>query len=532
MSESSNPLGLPGLQKQCASIGPGAPAPVPAPPRVKPVERNQCVWRSVDVEELIEQEHPARAIWALSAQLDLSRFYAPIEAVQGAAGRTAWDPRLLVSLWIYAYSRGISSARELARRCQYEPAFEWLCGLESINHHTLSDFRVEHGKALQELFVQMLGVLSAQSLVSLERVMHDGTKVQALASRDSFKREATLQEHLTAARQQLEVLTAEASEQPSRQQAAQQRAARERQQRVEQALEQLEQLRQTKSSEQEKQEARASLSDAQARNMKQSNGGYTPSYNVQLSTEASHKIIVGVGVSQNGNDYGELVAGIQRVEQNLQAKPAQVVTDGGFTSRENILAIAAQGIDFIGSLPEPATPKPAGQTMPEGTTSFTMQAFSYDVAQDQYTCPAGQTLRCVREDKRRAGVVHYSYRAQKTHCQACPLKEQCCPQSTEGRSVLRSVEEAPVQAFRQKMQSAPAKEIYRQRAPVAEFPNAWLKAKLGLRQFRLRGLAKVHLEALWACLTYNIQQWIRLCWLPGLTGAQPSNQRTARKTLP
>src|SRR6516164_1443213 len=47
---------------------------------------------------------------------------------------------------------------------------------------------------------------------------------------------------------------------------------------------------------------------------------------------------------------------------------------------------------------------------------------------------------------------------------------------------------------------------------VAEFPNAWIKTKIGLRQFRLRGLAKVIMETLWACLTYNIQQWIRLRW--------------------
>jgi len=515
MSQSPDALRLPGLETACVEVRPATPA--PAPPRVKQVDRRQQIWRSVDVEELIEEDHPARAVWALSGQLDLSRFYAPIEAVEGAAGRTAWDPRLLVSLWVYAYSRGISSARELARRCEYEPAFEWLCGLERINHHTLSDFRVVHGPALQELFVQVLGVLSAQSLVSLERVMHDGTKVQALASRDSFKRQATLQEHLAAARQQVESLAAQAPEPSHRQGAARQRAARERQQRVEQALEQLEQIRQTKSSEKEKQEARASLSDAQARNMKQSGGGYAPGYNVQISTEASHKIIVGVGVSQQGNDYGELVGGMQRVEQNLQAKPVQVVADGGFTSRENIQAMAAQGIDFIGSLPEPA---PA-QTTPHSDLPFPAQAFRYDAAQDHYTCPAGQTLRRVREDPRRAGVVHYSYRAQKADCQNCPLKEQCCPQSDKGRGLLRSVEEPQVQAFRQKMHSAEAKEIYRQRSAVAEFPNAWIKAKLGLRQFRLRGLDKVTLEALWACLTYNIQQWIRFCWRPGLSSARP-----------
>ena len=80
--------------------------------------------------------------------------------------------------------------------------------------------------------------------------------------------------------------------------------------------------------------------------------------------------------------------------------------------------------------------------------------------------------------------------------------------------------EAPaVQAFITKMQTDAAKAIYRFRGPVAEFPNAWIKAKLGLRQFRVRGLLKVGMETLWACLTYNIQQWIRLSWRTQLRAA-------------
>ena len=62
------------------------------------------------------------------------------------------------------------------------------------------------------------------------------------------------------------------------------------------------------------------------------------------------------------------------------------------------------------------------------------------------------------------------------------------------------------------MQTDEAKRIYRQRGGVAEFTNAWLKTKNGLREFRVRGLLKVGMETLWACLTYNIQQWIRLRW--------------------
>ena len=509
------PANLPGLEAGPTSAPPPK-GQVPARPRVWPVDRSQLVWCAVDVERLIEEDHPARAIWALTGQLDLAGFLAPIEAVEGVAGRTPWDPRLLVSLWVYAYSRGVNSAREIARRCTFDPPFEWLCGREPINYHTLSDFRTTHGPALQDLFVELLAVLTAQDLVSLERVMHDGTKIKACARGGSFRRGERLQAHLQAAREHVQALGESPGEEPTRQAAAQQRAVRERQQRVEQALQELEQVRQTKKTPEEKEAARISTTDAQARIMKQSDGGFAPSYNVQLSTEASHKIIVGVGVSQNGNDREELVGGVQRVEQNLRAKPSQLVVDGGFTSRENILAMAAQGIDLVGSWGDYHDCGTSRLQQRGVSPQFYPQAFTYEPEQRAYRCPAGQLLRSVGRDCR-PGIVHHKYRAAASLCQACAFKEQCCPQS-QARSISRMVEAPEVRQFLEKMQTPQAKEIYRQRAPVAEFPNAWIKEKLGLRQFRLRGLVKVGLEALWACLTYNVQQWIRLCWRPSLAG--------------
>src|SRR6266853_3935010 len=201
----------------------------------------------LDVERLIEEDHPARAVWGLVGKLDLDRFYGPIEAVEGVAGRTPWDPRLLISLWIYAYSRGLSSAREMARRCTFDPAFMWLCGLGQINHHTLSDFRVAHDQALQELFVQVLGVLSGEGLVTLERVMHDGTKIKACAGADSFRREERIRAHLEAAKQQVEAMGDPQAEASARQHGARKRHAQERQARLEQALEELSKIREAKS---------------------------------------------------------------------------------------------------------------------------------------------------------------------------------------------------------------------------------------------------------------------------------------------
>src|ERR1700681_1953379 len=172
-------------------------------PLIRYVNRQQMSWRAVDVEQLISEDHPARAIWTLVGRLDLRRFYENIESSAEEGGRPAIDPQLLISLWVYAYSRGIGSAREVARRCEFDPAFQWLTGLEEVNYHTLADFRVEKQQELDELFTQLLGVLSAEGLITLEQVLQDGTKIKALASSRSYRQEETIREHLEQARQQV-----------------------------------------------------------------------------------------------------------------------------------------------------------------------------------------------------------------------------------------------------------------------------------------------------------------------------------------
>ena len=94
---------------------PGESAPK-ATPRLQPVNRQQMRWRAVDVERLVEPDHLARAIWEMTGRLDLTPYTVAVRAVEGKAGRTPYDPRLLISLWFYASSERVSSAREVARR--------------------------------------------------------------------------------------------------------------------------------------------------------------------------------------------------------------------------------------------------------------------------------------------------------------------------------------------------------------------------------------------------------------------------------
>ena len=470
----------------------------------------------MDIEQLVPEDHEVRAIWEFVGCLDLSRYYEDIEVREGEAGRPAMDPWLMISLWIYAYSKGVSSAREVCRLCETDAAYQWLTGMEGVNYHTLSDFRVEHKGGLDELFTEVLGLLSAEGLISLERVMHDGTKIKACASGDTFRREERIRAHLEKAREQVKQMgdPREAEEVGPRVAKARQRAAREKGERLEKALEELEKVRALKSSLEEKKEARVSMSDPEARVMKQSDGGFAPSYNVQITTDGKEKVIVGIGVSQSGSDYGELVSAVDRVEANVGQEPGQVVVDGGFTSRDNILAMSEREIDLIGSMGT-GNSQSAGQLKRRGVDpSFYPEVFHYDTASNTYSCPAGKILRPHREEKR-SGRINYQYRACATDCQACAFRQKCCPQNgVQGRSIVRGVDAPEVVTFIAKMETDGAKKIYQQRGAVAEFPNAWIKHKIGLRQFRLRGLAKVGMEVLWAALTYNIKQWIRLCWRP------------------
>jgi transposase len=482
-------------------------------PRLRAVDRNQMVFHPVEIDRLIPEDHEARAIWEVTGSLDLSCYYDGVDAVEGKAGAPAFDPRLLVSIWIYSYSKGISSAREITRLSEYDPAYQWLTGMRPVNYHTLSDFRSTHGNSLHQLFVEVLGLLTLEGLVTLERVMHDGTKIKASAGRDTFRREEALHEHLMRAEAQVKAME-EASEEEMapRIKRARERAAREQKERLSHALDQLDKIRSQKKSAQ----TRVSTTDPECRIMVQSDGGFAPSYNVQISTDAKEKVIVGLGISQSAADQTLLPSALDEIKK-MAGIPKQVVVDTGFTTREAIIAAHERGIDLIGSFPDSPAGKMTTLARAGISEAFYPEHFRFDAARNVYVCPEGRYLDSNGKTVE-TGKTLFRYRGKE--CPSCPSKPSCCPTSRR-RSLTRTENDPSVTAFLEKMQTDEAKAIYRQRGEVAEFPNAWIKEKFGLRQFRLRGLVKTGMEAPWACLTYNIKIWIRLCWKPRLALSTP-----------
>jgi len=415
---------------------------------LRPV-RNQIEWMPCDLESMIPDDHPARAIWTMLERLDLSAFYASIKAVLGRPGHPAADPQVLLALWLFATVEGIGSARQIHRLCEEHDAYRWLRGGVPVNYHMLSDFRVAHREALNDLLTKILASMMFEGLVSLRHVAQDGMRVRASAGASSFHRRGSLEKCLGEAREQVERLAQE-REHPDpgvnrRQEAARERAAKERLARVEKALQRLPGIEATKRRQRYKltktrkvTQARVSTTDPEVQVLKMPDGGFRPALNVELATDVDSQVIVGVDVITAGSDGGQAAPMAEKVIERTKRSPEAYLVDGNFVKRSDITVLERQGIRVYAPTSEPGT-----------TTS-------------------GRTKAMPRPD-----------------------------------------DTPEVAAWRARMETEEAKTIYKERAATAECTNARARA-LGLRQFTVRGVTKVLSVVLLVAIAHNLLRWIAL----------------------
>lgn len=422
--------------------------------RLRVAERRQMEWVAQCRDELVGPDHAVRMIAAVVEKLEVSGFEEAIKARAGVAGRDTTDPRLLIGLWLYACIRGVGSARELARRSEESAPFRWLCGGVTVNHRLLSDFRSDHGAALDDLFTQVIASLVDKDVVQVSRVSQDGVRVRVRAGAGSFRREDRLRELLSKARQHVEQLreqidSPEQAALSARQRAAGKRAAAEKLERLEEAIAQLPDLKQKQAEaarlagqgkrgqQIRARQVRVSTTDAQARVMKMPNGGFNPAVNVQLASDTQSRAILGVEVSNEGSDNAGLSEPMRRqVEQRSGGKVEQHLIDGGYMRSQDIERAHARGVELF------VPPKPA------------------------------------RSPHRRGHELE--------------------PKPKDREAVL---------AWKQRMDSEEGKEIYKERAATSETVNADLRTYRGLSQLPVRGMSKIRCVALWCALAYNLMHF-------------------------
>ena len=414
---------------------------------VRPV-RNQVEFVMEELDALVPEDHVVRAIWAFLERLDLSDFYATIRAVPGRPGRPASDPMVLLALWVYATVEGVGSARGLTRLCEEHDGFRWLRGGVPVDYHLLSDFRRDHEKALDDLLSQTVAVLMDAGLVKLKEVAQDGMRVRASAGSGSFRRKERLEQFLEEAQSQVKRLAQE-REHPDTGVSKRKRAARER------------------AARERKERVEHALGELPA---------------VQAAKERQAKR---AGKARRAK-LNEARVSTTDPEARVMKMP-----DGGFRPAHNVqLATDVESQVIVGV-----------DVINRGTDQGEALAMEEQVARrtgchpGAYLIDGGYVDLEQIETLEEKGVRVYA-----------PPKER-----KDGQPVRwEPGTTLPVQAWRERMESAEGKAIYRHRASSAECVNALARERYGLQRFRVRGLAKATCAVLLVVITHNLLRWASL----------------------
>lgn len=324
-------------------------------PRLQTPDRAQVRMLTASLDERIPAGHRVRLFWRFVEGLDLSTLLEPIKAREGGPGRSPIDPRILLTLWLYATSKGVGSATEVDELCRTHDIYRWICGGVSVNYHTISDFRSQQGEAFGEVLQQLLASLMRSGIVKVKRVVQDGTRARASAGAASFRREPTLKECLAGAKKRVEKAAKSAKDphRNRRKQAAQLRAAEDQLARSKKALEELPKVRASKRGTEEKADARVSTTDPEARVMHMADGGFRPAYNVQIATDTESRVALGVLVTNCGTDKGQAPPMLDEIERNTGKLPKELLVDGGFVKLDDLTSVAERGVKVFAPVPAP-----------------------------------------------------------------------------------------------------------------------------------------------------------------------------------
>lgn len=312
------------------------------PPRLRCVDRKQVCMTPRSLDESLPEDHEVRGVWRIVQCLDLSKFENKIAARGSAPGRPATDPRILLALWLYASTQGVGAGREIDRLVHCDDRFRWLAGGVSLDYHLINDFRVEHEQELDDLLTQLIAILVHTKLIDVSRIAQDGLRVRASAGGGSFRTGESLEKLRDEARALIESLKQQNDPKHlTKQQAKQLADAQDRARRIDQALELLPQLQaardvSSKRRGEEPTPARVSTTDPDARVMKLPDGGYRPSYNVQLAADTTGRAIVGVEVTSEGVDSAQATPMREQVMRRTGQPVKEHLVDGGYASLETI----------------------------------------------------------------------------------------------------------------------------------------------------------------------------------------------------
>lgn len=460
--------------------------------------------------DLLGKGHECYLYENIFKQLDTSE----LESHFSKLGQRAYHPKLIVSILIYAYSRGVFSSREIEKRCNEDLSFMYIAHMNCPNFRVLSDFRKNNTHFFHNCFKQTVTLAIELKLASLGHISLDGSKFKANSSKHkamSYKRLQQKEQELSKDIDRLIEKANRCDEQEER--AYKEKTGYEIPEDLQHKEKMLAQIKEAKEAIEAREEAlhpgkpiedkkQISFADKEAHIMGKS-GSFDYCYNGQISVDSDTQIIVGQHLSQNANDKQELKPALQQVEDVTGRLPDKLSADNGYLSGDNLEALDESPVDVY--IATDKGEKKSKIPLNESERKLVKADFDYDEAENTFTCPGGQILEMKRESK--DGTRMYQGDAQT--CVTCPYQPRCC-QSKNGkaRSITCDDKEPLRQQMNSKMEKEESKDIYKERKVIVEPVFGQVK-NMGFRVFSVRGKEKAAGEFSLVCSVHNIKKIAR-----------------------
>ncbi len=482
---------------------------------IRGAARDQFELLPACVEDYVPEVSPVRFIEAFVAQIDLSE----LEFVHHQAattGRPAYDPRLLLGLYIYGYLHRVTSSRRLEAECKRNLEVMWLMKRLQPDFKTLARFRSENSSAFRRVFQEFNRTCRSFGLFSREVVAIDGSKFKAVNSHDRYlklsridkaqaRADARIDEYLEA------LARTDEAEEDSPESPLTKEELQEKIEQMKQRLEKLKQQKQFLSQQGWEEGARTDPDSVLLSDRKHRHG--VVGYNVQIAVEAQSHMIVAIDGVTDKNDLNQLGAMALQSQQALEIDPDNeeerltVLADAGYHEADELEFCEKHRITAV--VPAPSTT--SGRSV-KGEEIFPREAFVYDKERDSYLCPDGQELSRQSVSLQK-GIPKASY-SNHGACLSCALKLHCT--TGKSRKLWRRVNQEVVERAGQCYQKH--RELFKQRKSTVEHVFGTLRNR-GQDSFLQRGKTKIQGELSLSALAYNMTRAMNIKGVLVLTQA-------------
>jgi len=454
------------------------------------------------LDEWITKDHPVRVFSEILERIDIGGFReAKVE------GRPAYHPRMMLKILLWGYASGIRSSRKMEAKLQTDVAFMWLAALEKPDFRTICLFRTANRALIEKVFAEVVLLARALGMGKLGLIALDGTKIQANAGVDSFKKVEDWREALKKAKEEVSRILSEAEatdreedsiygkEKQGEELPEGLKKSVERVKKIEKILKEAERLG-------KQDESRISSTDAEASFMHRKNGSI-PAYNAQAAV-TEDQLIIYAEVTTEPVDVNQLKSALEGIEKLAEERPKTIVADAGYTGGGNLELLETKGID--GYIPESGE-KNIGKIKESRPELFRKEDFRYDEEKNLYICPAGQEMRPVANStiKTKYSKKHITtYRTARGLCSTCGNNHKCTTNKKSGRAITRDGYEEYRQKMRKKLNTEEGRKIYGKRKILVEPVFGQMKIVEGLTQFLLRGIEKIRIEWNVGAVAHNL----------------------------